>query len=238
MSSGQTGGGRLAGRRAIVTGGASGIGAATVRRLLVDGADVISVDLSGDGLVADVSSDAGVAAIVATAGDTLDILINNAGVCPVATLAELGDDAWGHALAVNVTAPFRLSRALAPVLARSNAGRIINTGSILSSHGDASLAAYTASKHAILGLTRALANELGPMGITVNCVQPGAIVTAMTRDLFAIPAALSNYAGRCPLGRLGQPEDIADVFAFLASDDARFITGQGIMVDGGLMSHS
>lgn len=238
VSTGQATSGRLAGRRAIVTGGASGIGAATVRRLISDGADVISVDLSGDGLVADVSTDAGVAAIVAAAGDTLDILINNAGVCPVAPLAKLDDDAWGHALAVNVTAPFRLSRALAPVLAKSNAGRIINTGSILSSHGDASLAAYTASKHAILGLTRALANELGPMGITVNCVQPGAIVTAMTADLFTQPEVVAHYTSGCPLGRLGQPDDIADVFAFLASDDARFITGQGIMVDGGLMSHS
>jgi 3-oxoacyl-[acyl-carrier protein] reductase len=230
--------GRLAGRRAIVTGAASGIGAATVKRLTTDGAEVIGVDLMGDGLIADVATDAGVAAIIAAAGGRLDILINNAGVCPIAPLAELDDALWANGFAVNVTAPFRLSRALASVLARSKAGRIINTGSILSSYGDATLAAYSASKHAILGLTRALANELGPMGITVNCIQPGAIVTGMTKGLFENPASVAHYTSRSPLGRLGQPEDIADVFAFLASDDARFITGQGIIVDGGVMSHS
>lgn len=230
--------GRLVGRRAIVTGAASGIGAATVKRLTTDGAEVIGVDLMGDGLIADVATDAGVAAIIAAAGGRLDILINNAGVCPIAPLAELDDALWANGFAVNVTAPFRLSRALAPVLARSKAGRIINTGSILSSYGDATLAAYSASKHAILGLTRALANELGPMGITVNCIQPGAIVTGMTKGLFENPASVAHYTSRSPLGRLGQPEDIADVFAFLASDDARFITGQGIIVDGGVMSHS
>lgn len=228
----------LDGRRAIVTGAASGIGAATVRRLRADGAEVIAADYVGDGLIADVASDEGIAAIVAAAGGRLDILINNAGVCPVAPLAELDDALWEQAIAVNVTAPFRLSRALAPLLSRSKAGRILNTGSILSNYGDASLAAYSASKHAILGLTRSLANELGPHGITVNCVQPGAIVTAMTKALFDTPEGLAYYTSRCPLGRLGQPEDIADVFAFLASDDARFITGQGIMVDGGVMSHS
>ena len=228
----------LDGRRAIVTGAASGIGAATVRRLRADGAEVIAADCVGDGLIADVASDEGIAAIVAAAGGRLDILINNAGVCPVATLAELDDALWDQAIAVNVTAPFRLSRALAPLLSRSKAGRILNTGSILSNYGDASLAAYSASKHAILGLTRSLANELGPHGITVNCVQPGAIVTAMTKALFDTPEGLAHYTSRCPLGRLGRPDDIADVFAFLASDDARFITGQGIMVDGGVMSHS
>lgn len=229
---------RLAGRRAIVTGAASGIGAATVARLRADGAEVIAADLTGDGVIADVATDEGLAAIVAAAGDRLDILVNNAGVCPVAEVAELTDAQWEQALAVNVTAPFRLSRALLPLLSRSSAGRILNTGSILSSYGNAQMAAYTASKHAILGLTRALANEFGPHGITVNCVQPGAIVTGMTSALFEDAEAVRYYTGKSPLGRLGQPEDIADVFAFLASDDARFITGQGILVDGGVMSHS
>jgi 3-oxoacyl-[acyl-carrier protein] reductase len=231
--------GRLAGRRAIVTGAASGMGAATVKRLVADGAEVIAVDRAGVDVVADLATDAGIAAVIAAAGDRLDILVNNAGICPVAPLAETNDAVWQSALDVNVTAPFKLSRALAPLLARSQAGRIINIGSILSRYGDANLIAYSASKHAILGLTRALATELGPLGITANCVQPGVIVTGMTRPMFAErPESEVYYKTRIPLDRLGQPEDIADVVAFLASDDSRYVTGQGIMVDGGVMSHS
>ena len=228
----------LTGRRAVVTGGASGIGAATVERLRRDGAEVIAVDLVGDGLIADVATPAGIAAIVAAAGDRLDILVNNAGVCPIGPVVTLADADWTRAFDINVTAPFRLSRALLPLLSASRAGRVLNTGSILSSYGNASLAAYATSKHAILGLTRALANEFGPLGITVNCVQPGCIVTGMTAVLLEDAENARYYIDRSPLGRLGQPQDIADVFAFLASDDARFITGQGIMVDGGVMTHS
>jgi NAD(P)-dependent dehydrogenase (short-subunit alcohol dehydrogenase family) len=230
---------KLAGRRAIITGAASGIGLATATRLRADGAEVIGVDLSGSDLDADVTDAAGLEAIIGAAGGRLDILVNNAGVCPVAPLEDTDDALWANAFDVNVTAAFRLVRALAPMLAQSSAGRVINTGSILSSYGDAGLLAYSASKHAILGLTRALANELGPKGVTVNCVQPGCIVTAMTKTMLdAGTAADAYYRGKSPLGRLGEPEDIADVIAFLASDDSRFITGQGIVVDGGIMSHS
>jgi NAD(P)-dependent dehydrogenase (short-subunit alcohol dehydrogenase family) len=215
------------------------MGAATVKRLVADGAEVIAVDRAGVDVVADLATDAGIAAVIAAAGDRLDILINNAGICPVAPLAETDDALWQSALDVNVTAPFKLSRAFAPQLARSKAGRIINIGSILSRYGDANLIAYSASKHAILGLTRALATELGPLGITVNCVQPGVIVTGMTQPMFdERPESEVYYRTRIPLSRLGQPEDIADVVAFLASDDSRYITGQGIIVDGGVMSHS
>jgi 3-oxoacyl-[acyl-carrier protein] reductase len=125
------------------------------------------------------------------------------------------------------------------MLKASSAGRVINTGSILSRYGDAGLVAYATSKHAVLGLTRALAMELGPHGITVNCVQPGAIETGMTKPMFdGNPESKAYYAGRSALGRVGQPEDIADVMVFLATDDARFMTGQGILVDGGVMVHS
>jgi 3-oxoacyl-[acyl-carrier protein] reductase len=230
---------KLAGRKAIVTGAASGIGLATVARLRADGAELVGVDLTGSDLDADVTTSEGLAAIIAVAGDRLDILVNNAGVCPVAPLDRTDDALWAKAFDVNATAAFRLVRALAPLLSKSKAGRVINTGSILSSYGDAGLLAYSASKHAILGLTRALANELGPKGVTVNCVQPGCIVTGMTQAMLdAGTGAEAYYRGKSPLGRLGQPEDIADVIAFLASDDSRFITGQGIVVDGGIMSHS
>jgi NAD(P)-dependent dehydrogenase (short-subunit alcohol dehydrogenase family) len=237
----------LAGRKAVVTGAASGMGAAVTARLLSDGCAVLAVDRVGEGLlgthalVADLADGDAFAAIAGAAESLLggcDILINNAGVCPVGSFGEMTDTMWDAALSINVTAAMKLTRALLPMLAASRAGRVINTGSIMSQYGDAGLVAYATSKHAVLGLTRALAMELGPHGITVNCVQPGAIVTGMTKALFDDPASLAYYTDRSALGRIGQPEDVADVMVFLASDDARFITGQGIMVDGGVMVHS
>jgi 3-oxoacyl-[acyl-carrier protein] reductase len=238
----------IAGRKAIVTGAASGIGAAAVARLMVDGVEVLAVDITSDGLqgthmlVTDLGDATSFAAITKAAEAKLgglDILINNAGVCPVSSFDEMTEAMWDHALSINVTAAMKLTRAALPMLRASGAARVINTGSILSRYGDAGLVAYATSKHAILGLTRALAAELGPQGITVNCVQPGAISTGMTKPMFETnPESLAYYAGRSVLGRIGQPEDIADVMAFLASDDSRFITGQGILVDGGVMVHS
>ncbi len=238
----------IKGRKAIVTGAASGIGAAVVARLMVDGVETLAVDITGDGLngthslVADLRDAAAFPAIAEAAQAKLggvDILINNAGVCPVSSFDEMTEAMWDQTLSINVTAAMRLIRAVLPMLRMSKAARVINTGSILSRYGDAGLVAYVTSKHAILGLTRALASELGPQGITVNCVQPGAIATGMTKPMFeANPESLAYYAGRSVLGRIGEPEDIADVMAFLASDDARFITGQGILVDGGVMVHS
>lgn len=238
----------VSGRKAIVTGAASGIGAAAVARLTADGVAVLAVDVTGDclkgthTLIADLGDAAAFAAIAEAAQAKLgglDILINNAGVCPVGSFDEMTEAMWDHALSINVTAAMKLTRAVLPMLRASSAARVINTGSILSRYGDAGLVAYATSKHAILGLTRALAAELGPQGITVNCVQPGAISTGMTKPMFETnPESLAYYAGRSVLGRIGQPEDIADVMAFLASDDSRFITGQGILVDGGVMVHS
>ncbi len=238
----------LTGRRAVVTGAASGMGAAAAARLMAEGVAVLGVDRVGEGLVgthtllADLADGDSFAAIAGAAQSLLggcDILINNAGVCPTGPFAEMTEEAWNSALGINVTAVMKLTRALLPLLSASGRGRVVNVGSIMSRYGDAGLVAYTTSKHAILGLTRALAMELGPQGITVNCVQPGAIATGMTRGLFEdTPGAKDYYAGRSALGRVGQPEDVADVMVFLATDDARFITGQGIMVDGGVMVHS
>jgi 3-oxoacyl-[acyl-carrier protein] reductase len=238
----------ITGRKAIVTGAASGIGAAAVARLMADGCDVLAIDLSATGLkgthimAADVSDPDAPAEIAHVAKAQLggcDILINNAGVCPVGPFDEMDETEWDRAIGVNVMGVMRLTRACLPMLKASSAGRVINTGSILSRYGDAGLAAYAMSKHAVLGLTRALAMELGPHGITVNCVQPGAIETGMTRPMFTErPEAKDYYASRSALGRVGQPEDIADVMAFIASDDSRFLTGQGILVDGGVMVHS
>ncbi len=238
---------RLKGRKALVTGAASGIGAATVARLLADGATVLACDISGEGMagtfnhVANLADPEAIALLAAAAGSQLgglDILVNNAGVCPVGMLDELTDEQWQFGLDVNLLAPARLAKACLSLLKDSKAGRVINTGSILSRYGDAGLGAYAASKHAILGFTRSLAMEVGSYGVTVNCVQPGCIVTGMTRGMLENGAAADYYRDRSALKRLGQPEDIADVIAFLASDDARFITGQGIIVDGGVMTHS
>lgn len=235
----------ISGRKAIVTGAASGIGAAVTARLIADGCAVLAVDLVEVGLsgthnlAIDARETEAIAAEAQAKLGGCDILINNAGVCPAGPFAEMSDAMWDAALSVNVTAAMALTRACLPMLRASAAGRVINTGSILSRYGDAGLVAYATSKHAVLGLTRALAMELGPDGITVNCVQPGAIETGMTRPMFDDrPEALKYYTSRSALGRIGQPEDIADVMAFLASDDSRFITGQGIMVDGGVMVHS
>jgi 3-oxoacyl-[acyl-carrier protein] reductase len=246
VSAGGTIGG-LEGRHALVTGAASGIGKATVARLRAEGVRVLACDKAGEALegdvalVADLADIAGIRAVVRAVKESsgaLDFLVNNAGVCPVGTLDMLNEEQWQEAHAVNVLAPARLTRELTPLLAASDQGRIVNIGSILSSFGDAGLAAYAASKHAILGLTRALANELGPHGITVNCVQPGCIVTGMTRDMLKDEAAVAHYRDRSPLGRLGEPEDIAGFIALLCREESGFMTGQGIMVDGGVMTHS
>lgn len=235
----------LRGRKAVVTGAASGIGAAAVARLLEEGCEVLAVDLASAGLggthnlAMDVSEAQSIAAEAAAKLGGCDILINNAGVCPAGAFEDMAQAQWDQAFGVNVTAVMELTRALLPMLKASRAGRVINTGSILSRYGDAGLVAYSSSKHAVLGLSRALAMELGPHGITVNCVQPGAIETGMTKPMFVErPDSKTYYEGRSALGRIGQPEDIADVMVFLATDDARFLTGQGIMVDGGVMVHS
>ena len=235
----------LTGRKAIVTGAASGIGAAVVARLVEEGCAVLAVDLRAEGLAGtynlatDVANAEAIAAEAQAKLGGCDILINNAGVCPAGPFEEMNNAMWDSALGINVTAVMQLPRSCLPMLKASSAGRVINTGSILSRYGDAGLVAYATSKHAVLGLTRALAMELGPHGITVNCVQPGAIETGMTIPMFEInPEVKTYYSSRSALGRIGQPEDIADVMVFIASDDARFLTGQGILVDGGVMTHS
>ncbi|WJT01151.1 SDR family NAD(P)-dependent oxidoreductase [Novosphingobium humi] len=233
--------GRLNGRCGIVTGAGSGIGAATARRLREDGALVLTADLKGDvDLLLDVAAkDAGrtlTEAALARFG-RLDFVVPCAGVSAFCPLEGHSDDYFEQVMAVNVTAVFRLVRDAAPHLRASPAGRIVTIGSVTSAFGDAGLVAYGTSKHAVLGMTRALAGELGADGVTANCVMPGAIDTPMTAPAFAaMPEYRTHWEQKSALGRLGQPEDIADVIAFLLSDDARFVTGQGWMVDGGAMT--
>ena len=231
---------RLAGRVALVTGGGSGIGAATAERLRRDGARVFTADRAGAvDMTLDVreagSADRMTAAVLAAHG-ALDVLIPCAGVSRFEPLDGHDDALWDETLAVNLTAVFRLVRAALAPLKASGCGRIVTIGSTLSSFGGAGLTAYGASKHGVLGLSRSLASELGPFGITVNCVQPGAIETPMTAPAFTqMPEFEAYWRNKAALGRLGQPQDVADVIAFLVSDDARFMSGHGVWVDGGAM---
>ena len=231
---------RLNGRVAVVTGGASGIGAQTAARLVADGAEVLRVDQKGDAdLLLDVTSDTASKEIldaVKSRFGKLDIIVTCAGISKFLPLEDTSDQVWDNNLAVNLTAVFRLVRDAALLLKGSQAGRVVTIGSVMSEFAGPGLAAYTASKHGLLGLSRALATELGGHGITVNCVQPGAIETPMTAPAFNdMPEYKTFWSEKAPLGRLGKPQDIADVIAFLVSDEARFMSGHGIYVDGAAM---
>ena len=231
--------GRLAGRAALVTGAGSGIGLATAKRLTADGAQVLTTDRAGEvDIVADVTAPGANARLVADAEarfGRLDIVVACAGITGLEMLDGAGDEFFDAMMAVNVTAVFRLMRDALPLLKRSSYGRIVLIGSVMSSFGEAGMTAYSASKHAVLGMTKSVAAEVGAFGITVNCIQPGAIDTPMTAPAFAaMPEFRQRWIDKAALGRLGQPEDIADVAAFLASDDARFMSGHGVFVDGGV----
>ena len=246
--------GQLDGRAAIVTGAASGIGAAIAGAFAAEGARVLAVDLpearfdetvadhpSITVLAQDVAVEGAAERIVAAATDAfgkLEILVNNAGICPVAPATETDNAMWDKVLSVNLDAVFGLCRAAIPALKAAGWGRILNMGSIMSSFGDAGFSAYAASKHGVAGLTRSLATELGGDNITVNMIQPGAILTGITRPSFAaMPEMATLWETKAAVGRLGVPEDVAPLAVFLASEGAAFITGQGILVDGGAMQH-
>lgn len=221
---------------AIVTGGARGIGASTAERLRQEGARVICWDLDpAEGVVpVDVTNEQAVASAVEAAirsEGSIDVLINNAGIISDNFCEKLSLESWERVLRVNLTGTFLPTRAVIPHFRGRHQGRIINTSSI-SAWGNRGQANYAASKAGILGLTRTLALELARDGITVNCVAPGTTRT----DMFArVPQnVVDKFLARIPLGRLGRPEEIAAVHAFLASDEASFITGQTIVCDGGL----
>ena len=236
---------RLEKRVAIVTGAASGIGRATAELFASEGAHVLAVDLAPftldhgniQTLDQDVSADNAALAIVGRAVECfgqLDILMNNAGVGGGGPAESLPDEIWDKTLAVNVTAHFKLAKAAIPHLRKSEAGRIINVASVMAEGTDYGLAAYSASKAGVAGLTRNLALELGRDGITANYILPGAIQTGMTVN-FDDPKIAEIWAKKSPLKRLGQPIDIARGALFLASDEGGFVTGHGLNLDGGLM---
>ncbi|MAI52860.1 MAG: hypothetical protein CBC55_00320 [Gammaproteobacteria bacterium TMED95] len=233
---------------AIVTGGNSGIGKATTERLLAEGAQVMIVDLQADAsfrdeglhyLQADVAASGSAKMIVATALDLMgdvDFLINNAGMVGGTDVADMTTEIWHRIISVNLDAVFQLSQAAIPALKASSRGRIINIGSIMSDLAGPGMGAYTTSKHGIAGLTKTLALELGPFGITANYIQPGAIQTGITQPAIDNDPGFSHFwTEKSALGRLGQPKDIANAINFLLTEDAGFITAHGLVVDGGVM---
>jgi len=240
---------RLKDRAAIVTGAASGIGRATAQLFAQEGAKVLAVDLPGKNLAADHANivtfeksvgDADAAdAIVSEAVKRfgrLDIVMNNAGISSSTRIEDLTEDIWQRTLNVNLSAQMRICQKAVPHLKASSAGRIINVASVMAEGTDYGLAAYCASKAGVAGLTRTLALELGKFGITANYLEPGAIKTGMTSGLWdARPDVAEIWAKKAALRRLGQPIDLARAALFLASDDGGFVTGHGLVVDGGLM---
>ena len=241
--------GRLTGKVALVTGGGTGIGRGIVEELVAQGGQVVAVgrrlapleELAqrlGDRvavLSADVTRDGRRAVEFALERFArLDVLVNNAGVFLKAPLLQTSDAQIAEMLAVNVQAPLSLSREAVPALARTK-GSIIHVSSAAGSYVRADLSAYGAAKAAIHHATKILAVELGPLGIRCNAVAPGLTRSEMTDPIFGAPSALKFFLEHTALGRVGEPADIARVVAFLASDEAGWVTGQTIAASGGLL---
>jgi 3-oxoacyl-[acyl-carrier protein] reductase len=240
----------MRGRVAFVTGAAGGIGAATVATLAAAGAAVTAVDLARPALedlarrhpaavlpvVADVTDPAAVERAVGAARarwGRLDVLINNAGVVRDARLENVTEEDWNSTLDVNLRAAMLCARAVVPHMRAAGFGRLLSATSVVARSGNFGQTAYCAAKAGIIGLTRAWARELGPQGITANAVAPGFIDTPM---LASVPAkVLDGARARVPAGRLGRPEEVANVYLFLASDLASFMNGAVVGVDGGLL---
>ncbi len=240
---------RLDGKAALVTGASGGIGAAIARTLHAQGATIV---LSGtrrdalDGLAgelgerahvcpADLSDAAAPDALVAAAEQAtgpLAILVNNAGLTRDMLALRMRDEDWQGVLEIDLSAPFRLARAVLRGMLRRRAGRIINISSIVGATGNAGQANYAAAKAGLVGMSKALAQEVASRGVTVNVVAPGFIETPMTDALGE--AQRGKLAGAIPLGRLGQPADVAAAVAYLAADEAGWVTGATLHVNGGM----
>jgi glucose 1-dehydrogenase len=248
------GDGRLSGRQALVTGAGSGNGAAIARRLCSDGAAIVLLDRSEEGLertlvawpeelrdracskVADITSDDQVRAAFESL-DRLDILVNNAGIVDPMTFPELDAATFGRVLDVNLLGAYRCTVAARPLLAASGCGRVVNVTSMeahwLLATGGHVQPHYNASKAGLDLLTKALAYEMAPDGVRVNAIAPGVIETPLTEQSLGDGTTADWIVSCVPVGRVGRPEDIAAVASFLASDDAEYVTGISVPVDGG-----
>ena len=241
----------LSGRVALVTGASRGIGRATALALARQGARVVAAAredhaqgvaaeiaaAGGDALAAtvDVTDQSSVEAMVAAATarfGRVDVLVNNAGITRDQLVLRMKREDWDAVLATNLTAAFTCVQAVLRPMVKQRAGRIITISSVVGQAGNAGQANYAASKAGLIGFAKALALEVASRGITVNVVAPGLIETDMTRAL--AKDAHESWAQKVPMGRLGRPEDVADAVCFLASDEASYITGQVLAVNGGM----
>jgi meso-butanediol dehydrogenase/(S,S)-butanediol dehydrogenase/diacetyl reductase len=250
--------GRFDGKVALVTGGASGIGAATVRRLRSEGAQVAIGDLAeaaGTALADDVAGRDGgaffhpvdvaelaqVERLVAATAERfgrLDVLVNNAGIGSFGETPDVDPEQWHRVIAVDLHSVFYVCRAAVPHLRRAGRGAIVNTASISGLRGDYGFAAYNAAKGAVVNYTRTLALDHGRDGIRVNAVCPGPIDTPLAGPLVQNETIMAEYRRLIPLGRVGRADEVAAAIAFLASDDASYVSGACLEVDGALTAHT
>lgn len=234
-------------KKILVSGGSDGIGAAIVRAFSASGDTVAFIYRRSDNLATALNNECGAIPIKADLSNKeeakhaaneaiellggIDVLINNVGSSHIGLLTDMTDEEWEHILNTNLSAAFYLTRKLSSAMVHNHSGRIINIGSVWGRVGASCEVAYSATKSALRGFTMALAKELGPSGITVNCIEPGVIDTRMNACFDE--QAKADLIDETPLCRIGTPADVADLAYFLASDKASFITGQCIGVDGG-----
>jgi 3-oxoacyl-[acyl-carrier protein] reductase len=234
----------LEGKTALVTGGSRGIGAAIARELAGAGAAVTLSYRSGKDEAEAVARDTGARAVQADVGHPdeaktlvddageLDILVNNAGVTRDGLIARMSDEDWAEVLQTNLGGVFHTCRAAARGMMKRRSGAIVNISSVVGLHGNPGQTNYAASKAGIIGFTKSLARELGTRGVRANVVAPGYVETRLTEVISDEMRKL--MLANTPLGRLGKPEDVAGAVRFLCSDEAAFITGEVLLVDGGL----